>query len=215
MKLTSGFIFAAILSCTALMAAETALPDPLLDSPKSLQGKQSAVFAGGCFWCTEAVFELIRGVDTVISGYAGGDKKTAHYEMVGEGRTNHAESIQINYDASKISYGQLLKIFFGSAHDPTQVNRQGPDSGRQYRSAIFYVNEEQKKIAEAYIAQLTDAHVFSKKIATEVVALPAFYPAEGYHQDFVKLNPNHPYVLVNSVPKVQKTKAMFKDWIKK
>ena len=215
MKLTSGFIFAAILSCTALMAAETALPDPLLDSPKSLQGKQSAVFAGGCFWCTEAVFELIRGVDTVISGYAGGDKKTAHYEMVGEGRTNHAESIQINYDASKISYGQLLKIFFGSAHDPTQVNRQGPDSGRQYRSAIFYVNEEQKKIAEAYIAQLTEAHVFSKKNATEVAALPAFYPAEGYHQDFVKLNPNHPYVLVNSVPKVQKTKAMFKDWIKK
>jgi peptide-methionine (S)-S-oxide reductase len=214
MNFNFGTLFlAAMLSASTLMGAD--LPDPLLDSPKSLKGKQTAVFAGGCFWCTEAVFELIRGVDTVISGYAGGDKKSAHYKMVGEGITGHAESIQINYDASKISYGQLLKIFFGSAHDPTQLNRQGPDYGKQYRSAIFYVNEEQKKIAEAYIAQLNDAHVFKGKIATVVSALPEFYPAEDYHQDFVKLNPEHPYVVVNSVPKVQKTKAMFRDWIKK
>ena len=202
-----------ILGAVGLQAAD-ALPDPLIDSPKTLQGKQTAVFAGGCFWCTEAVFELIRGVDTVVSGYAGGDKKTAHYEMVGEGRTNHAESIQITYDAGKITYGQLLKVFFGSAHDPTQVNRQGPDSGKQYRSAIFYKNEEQKNIAESYIKQLNEAHVFKKPIATEVSSLPTFYPAEAYHQDFVKLHPDHGYVIVNSVPKVQKTKAMFKDWIK-
>ena len=208
------FLSFLILGTAGLQAADS-LPDPSIDSPKTLQGKQTAVFAGGCFWCTEAVFELIRGVDTVVSGYAGGDKKTAHYEMVGEGRTNHAESIQITYDAAKITYGQLLKVFFGSAHDPTQVNRQGPDSGRQYRSAIFYNSEEQRNIAESYIKQLNEAHVFKKPIATEVASLPTFYPAEAYHQDFVKLHPDHGYVIVNSVPKVQKTKAMFKDWIKK
>ena len=147
------FLVSLILSTVGIQAADS-LPDPSIDSPKTLQGKQTAVFAGGCFWCTEAVFEIIRGVDTVVSGYAGGDKKTAHYEMVGEGRTNHAESIQITYDAAKITYGQLLKVFFGSAHDPTQVNRQGPDSGRQYRSAIFYNSEEQRNIAESYIKQL-------------------------------------------------------------
>ena len=209
----TSILILAVLGVTAC-GADHALPKPILDSSKTLQGKQTAVFAGGCFWCTEAVFELIKGVDTVVSGYAGGDKKTAHYEMVGSGATSHAESIQITYDPAKITYGQLLMVFFGSAHDPTQKDRQGPDWGKQYRSAIFYSNEEQKKIAEAYIQQLNEAKVFSKKIATEVVALPAFYPAEDYHQDYVKQHPNEGYVMVNSIPKVKKTKALFADLLK-
>lgn len=194
--------------------ADHAVPKPVLDSPKTLQGRQTAVFAGGCFWCTEAVFELIKGVDTVVSGYAGGDKKTAHYQMVGSGATKHIESIQITYDPAKITYGQLLMVFFGAAHDPTQIDRQGPDSGKQYRSAIFYQTDDQKRIAEAYIQQLNEAKVFSKKIATEVLALPEFYPAESYHQDYVKHNPNEGYVVVNSIPKVKKTKALFPDLLK-
>ena len=194
--------------------ADHTLPRPIIDSAITQQGKRTAVFAGGCFWCTEAVFELIKGVDTVVSGYAGGDKKTAHYQMVGSGATKHAESIQITYDPSKITYGQLLMVFFGAAHDPTQVDKQGPDWGRQYRSAIFYINDDQKKIAEAYIQQLNEAKVFSKKIATEVVPLPEFYPAEDYHQDYVKHNPNEGYVVVNSIPKIKKTKAMFPDLLK-
>jgi peptide-methionine (S)-S-oxide reductase len=196
-------------------AASGSFPDPLIDvQPASTKAKQTAVFAGGCFWCTEAVFELIKGVDKVISGYAGGDRKSAHYDIVSSGRTDHAESVQITFDPAQISYGQLLKIFFSVAHDPTQLNRQGPDHGRQYRSAIFFVTPEQKRVAEAYIEQLEHAHVFSKPIVTQVNELKGFYPAEEYHQDFVKRNPNHPYVIANAIPKIQKTKKEFSGLLK-
>jgi peptide-methionine (S)-S-oxide reductase len=208
----------AAVTCALLAApaAATTIPDPAIDAERpDGKTKQVACFAGGCFWCTEAVFEQIAGVDKVISGYAGGDKKSAHYEIVSAGKTDHAESIQITFDPARISYGQLLKIFFSVAHDPTQLNQQGPDHGRQYRSAIFYVNPEQKRIAEAYIKQLTEAGVFHKPIVTQVSELKAFYPAEDYHQDFVKRNPDHPYVVVNAIPKIQKTRKEFPALIKK
>ena len=202
--------------CLVAAAAAATLPDPAIDAkPSAPKIKQVAVFAGGCFWCTEAVFEQIAGVDKVISGYAGGDKKSAHYETVSMGRTDHAESIQITFDPARISYGQLLKIFFSVAHDPTQLNQQGPDHGRQYRSAIFYVNGEQKNVAEAYINQLKDAEAFHGPIVTEVTELKAFYPAEEYHQDFVKRNPGHPYVVVNALPKIQKVRKEFPGLVKK
>ena len=199
------------LTCLVPVATVAAtLPNPAVDLPVA-KGKQTAVLAGGCFWCTEAVFEHVKGVERVVSGYAGGDADSAHYEVVGSGRTNHAESIQVTFDPAKITYGQILKIFLAVAHDPTQKDRQGPDWGRQYRSAVFYKDADQKRIAEAYIKQLTDAKVFAKPIATEVAKLPAFYPAEEYHQDFVKRNPNHRYVVVNSIPKVEKLKKEFPD----
>ena len=191
-------------------------PDPAIDPERSAtNGKQTAVFAGGCFWCTEAVFEQLVGVRKVVSGYAGGDAATAHYNIVGEGRTEHAESIEVTFDPSRISYGQLLKVFFSVAHDPTQLNRQGPDYGKQYRSAIFYENPEQKLTAEAYIEQLNNAKVFHGPIVTQVVPLKAFYPAEGYHQHFVQNNPTHPYVVANSLPKLQKLKKLYPDLVKK
>jgi len=200
----------------AASSAATTIPDPAIDAEHpAVKTKQVAVFAGGCFWCTEAVFEQIAGVDKVISGYAGGDKKSAHYEIVSAGRTDHAESIQITFDPARISYGQLLKIFFSVAHDPTQLNQQGPDHGRQYRSAVFYMNPEQKHVAEAYIKQLDEAKAFHKPIVTEVSELKAFYPAEEYHQDFVKRNPDHPYVVVNAIPKIQKTRKEFPSLVKK
>jgi peptide-methionine (S)-S-oxide reductase len=191
-------------------------PDPAIDIPAAPGAKmQSAVLAGGCFWCTEAVYERLEGVKEVTSGYAGGTAETANYEAVSSGLTEHAESIRIVFDPAKISYGQILKIFFSVAHDPTQLNRQGPDWGRQYRSAIFYADEQQKKVAEAYIAQLNAAKVFDKKIVTEVVPLKKFYPAEGYHQDFVRRNPRQPYVVVNALPKVEKLKKQYPDRVKK
>jgi peptide-methionine (S)-S-oxide reductase len=191
------------------------LPDPAVDTDRSaIKGKQTAVLAGGCFWCTEAVFELFAGVEKVVSGYSGGDAKTAHYEIVGSGATDHAESIEITFDPAKITYGQILKIFFSVAHDPTQLNRQGPDYGRQYRSAIFYNSPEQQHIAEAYIQQLGEAKVFKSRIVTQVVPLNAFYPAEGYHQDYVKHNPANPYVVANSVPKIKKAKEEFPTMLK-
>jgi len=200
----------------ATLAAGASLPDPKIDVERAAaKAKQVAVFAGGCFWCTEAVFEEIAGVEKVISGYAGGDKKSAHYEMVSSGRTDHAESIQITFDPAKVSFGTLLKVFFSVAHDPTQLNMQGPDHGRQYRSAIFYVNAEQKRVAEAYIKQLDEAKVFSRPIVTQVAELKAFYPAEEYHQDYVKRNPDNPYVVINAIPKVKKTRAQFEGMIKK
>lgn len=189
------------------------LPDPTMDL-KPVQGLQTMVLAGGCFWCTEAVFEPLRGVTEVVSGYAGGSKETAHYKLVSGGGTQHAEAIQIRYDPAQISYGQLLKIFFSVAHDPTQLNRQGPDYGAQYRSSIFYANEEQRLIAEAYIRQLTSAKSFAKPIVTKLESLTAFYPAEEYHQDFVKRNPMHPYVMVNSAPKIKKLKTLFPSMLK-
>jgi peptide-methionine (S)-S-oxide reductase len=208
----------ALAAASLLVAAKSAtpFPDPTVDADRaSAKGKQTAVFAGGCFWCTEAVFEQLAGVDKVVSGYAGGDAATAHYEIVGSGKTNHAESIEITYDPARISYGTLLKVFFSVAHDPTQLNRQGPDYGRQYRSAIFYKDEEQKRVAEAYIKQLNEAEVFKKPIVTEVAALTRFYPAEAYHQDFVRLHPDHPYVVQNSLPKMDKLKKQFGPLLKK
>ena len=163
----------------------------------------SPVAAGGCFWGMEGVFERLRGVEDVVSGYSGGDQSTAHYEMVSTGRTGHAESIRVIYDPSQISYGTLLKVFFSVAHDPTQLNYQGPDHGTQYRSAIFYTNEEQKRIAEQYIRTLERAKVFDKPIVTQVVPLKAFYPAEDYHQDFMDNNPSYPYIVYWDLPKVR------------
>ena len=206
-------LFVAVLSVSA---ATGPFPDPAIDAERSpVKSKQTAVLAGGCFWCTEVVFERVIGVDKVVSGYSGGDAASAHYKTVSEGRTEHAEAIQITYDSSRISYGQLLKIFFSVAHDPTQLNRQGPDYGKQYRSAIFYSNDEQKRIAEAYIQQLNQAHTFSGPIVTQVVALKAFYPAEAYHQDFVSNNPVHPYVMANALPKLDKLKKLYPAWVRK
>jgi peptide-methionine (S)-S-oxide reductase len=184
-------------------------PDPKEDESLASAGEQrKIVLAGGCFWCTEGVYQQIPGVMGVVSGYAGGTKETADYETVSTGTTDHAEAIEITYDAGKTTLGQLLKVFFAVAHDPTQLNRQGPDHGRQYRSAIFYANDEQKRIAEAYIRQLTDAKVYSDKIVTTLEPLKpgGFYPAEAYHQNFVKRNPRHGYIVQQALPKVEKAK---------
>ena len=204
-------------AATALLSfGASKLPDPVLGTEKSAtKTSEKAVVAGGCFWCTEAVFESVKGVTKVVSGYSGGDAATAKYEIIGSGKTQHAEAIEITFDPRQISYGTILKIFFAVAHDPTQVNRQGPDWGPQYRSAIHWADAEQEKIARAYVKQLEEAKVFSKPIATELAPLKKFYPAEGYHQDFVKNNPYHPYVVVNSTPKVEKLKKEFPDLYRK
>jgi peptide-methionine (S)-S-oxide reductase len=195
-----------LLCVSTLAAAE--FPDPVIDNKSPVAaGKQTAVLAGGCFWCVEAVFQQIAGVEKVVSGYSGGDKSTAHYEMVSTGTTGHAESVQVTYDPKKISYGQILKVFFDVAHNPTQLNRQGPDVGPQYRSVVFYSNPEQKKIAEAYIKQLDDAKVYPTKIVTQVVELKTFYPAEEHHQNFCNWNPTNPYVVNVAMPKVEKVKT--------
>lgn len=183
-------------------------PDPIVDSPLAGQpGAASAVLAGGCFWCVEAVYKNLVGVSSVKSGYAGGSAETADYETVCTGRTNHAESVEVVYDPSKLSYGQILKVFFSIAHDPTQLNRQGPDTGRQYRSAIFYADDQQKRVAETYIDQLNKAHVFDRPIVTELVPLEAFYEAETYHQDYAARNPLNPYIMFNAQPKVRKIRS--------
>jgi peptide-methionine (S)-S-oxide reductase len=173
--------------------------------------QQTAVIAGGCFWGIQAVFQHTKGVISATSGYSGGLAKTAEYELVSTGETGHAESVQITYDPSKITYGQLLRVFFSVAHDPTQLNRQGPDEGTQYRSSIFYGGDEQKRIAEAYIAQLDKAKVFQRSIVTQVVPLKAFYPAEAYHQDYAALHPNNPYIVYNDAPKVAHLREQFPD----
>jgi peptide-methionine (S)-S-oxide reductase len=198
----------------AMSASRVEFPDPATDI-KPGSGKQSVVLAGGCFWCTEAVFEIIEGVEDVISGYSGGTKETAKYDIVSTGRTGHAEAILVTYDPAKISYGQLLKIFFSVAHDPTSLNRQGADAGPQYRSAIFYADDEQKRVAEAYIKQLNDAHVFSKPIVTQVVPLDKFYTAEAYHQNYAVRNRSNPYIVNVSDPKVEKLKKMFPGCVRK
>ena len=186
------------------------LPAPALDAPKAAApGLARAVFAGGCFWGVEAVFRHVRGVRTAVSGYAGGDAKSADYETVSSGATGHAESVQVTFDPAQVSYGELLRIFFSVAHDPTELNRQGPDFGTQYRSAIFYVDEGQKRVAEAYIRQLSAAKVFPRPIVTQVVALPAFYPAEDYHQDYLARHPNQPYIVFNDLPKLAALKEQF------
>lgn len=179
-----------------------ALPDAKIDAPRAAGKPQVAVFAGGCFWGIEAVFEHTKGVQRVESGYAGGSASTAQYELVGSGRTGHAESVRIVYDPAQISYGQLLKVFFSVAHDPTQLNRQGPDTGTQYRSEIFAASDQQQKIATAYIAQLDASKHYARPIVTKVEPLKGFYPAEDYHQDYARRNPNDTYIVFNDAPKV-------------
>jgi peptide-methionine (S)-S-oxide reductase len=191
------------------------LADPAIDLPKTAEKKsQSLVLAGGCFWGVEGVFEKLKGVSTVVSGYSGGLSKTANYYAVSTGMTGHAESVQITYDPEQISYGQLLKIFFSIAHDPTQRDRQGNDVGTQYRSAIFVANDEEKRVAQAYIDQLNQSQVFAKPIATQVNAIDRFYTAEDHHQDFMKQNPKYPYVVVHDLPKIERLTQQFPQWIK-
>ena len=198
------FLSGATMACSAVTASNATIPDPAVDEAlASAKGKQTAVLSGGCFWGVEAVFEHVKGVTNVKSGYSGGTASTAQYEKVSTGDTGHAESVQITYDPSQVTYGQLLKVFFAVAHDPTQLNRQGPDSGTQYRSAIFYSNEDQKRIAQAYIDQLNHAKVFGRPIVTQVGALQAFYEAESYHQDYLAHHPDEPYIVVNDLPKVE------------
>ncbi|WP_061019864.1 peptide-methionine (S)-S-oxide reductase MsrA [Bradyrhizobium sp. CCH5-F6] len=193
-------------------AAEEAvvIPAPAVDAAPA-SGIQTAVLAGGCFWGVQGVFQHTAGVVNAVSGYAGGTKATADYKAVSSGRTDHAESVEIKYDPKKISYGKILQIYFSVVHDPTQLNRQGPDVGPQYRSAIFTTSDEQKKVAEAYIAQLNAAKVFKKPIVTKLGPLEAFYPAEAYHQDYLTLHPNQPYIAYNDIPKVENLKKLFAD----
>ncbi len=195
-------------------AAESAttISAPTIDANKVKGPLQTVVFAGGCFWGTQGVFEHVRGVRKVLSGYSGGDASTARYEAIGSGRTGHAESIQITYDPAQVSYGELLQVFFSVAHDPTQLNRQGPDSGTQYRSAIFYSNDAQKNIATSYIAQLDKANVFRRAIVTEVSPLKAFYPAEDYHQDYLIRNPRAPYIVIHDLPKIANLKKLLPNF---
>jgi peptide-methionine (S)-S-oxide reductase len=195
-------------------AAEQAvvIPAPAVDTAAPPgAGLQTIVVAGGCFWGVQAVFQHTKGVTAAVSGYAGGEKQTAHYEMVGTGRTGHAESVAVTFDPRQISYGKILQIYFSVVHNPTELNRQGPDSGTQYRSAIFYANDDQKRIANAYIAELNKAHVYGGPIVTRLEALTGFYPAETYHQDFAVLHPSYPYIVVNDLPKVENLKGLFAD----
>jgi len=193
------------------VAAETAviLPAAAVDNPKAAGPLQTAVLAGGCFWGVQAVYQHVQGVREVLSGYSGGTKSTADYEIVSTGRTDHAESVQIRFDPKEVSYGEILRIYFSVVHNPTELNKQGPDVGTQYRSNIFYTDETQKKIATAYIAQLDKAKSFGQKIVTRVDPLKAFYPAEDYHQDFLIKNPKQPYIVKFDIPKVQNFKTTF------
>ncbi|HKT50515.1 MAG TPA: peptide-methionine (S)-S-oxide reductase MsrA [Candidatus Angelobacter sp.] len=204
---------ASVVACRQAHAGSVSpLPAPAVDVPLSkTAGQATAVLSGGCFWGIQAVFEHVKGVISATSGYTGGEASTAHYEMVSDGDTGHAESVSVVYDPSQISYGELLRVFFSVAHDPTEVNRQGPDTGTQYRSMISYANPEQKKIAEAYVQQLNKAKVFSRPIATQVVPLKAFYPAEAYHQDYAAHHPSDPYIYFNDAPKVEHLKKQFPD----
>jgi peptide-methionine (S)-S-oxide reductase len=207
-----GALAIAAFAVAPTRAAEDAVvvPPPAADVPAS-DGLQTAVVSGGCFWGVQGVFQHTAGIASAVSGYAGGNKSTASYEQVSSGSTGHAESVQIKYDPKKISYGKILQIFFSVVHDPTQLNRQGPDSGTQYRSAIFTTSDEQKKVADAYIAQLDAAKVYPKPIVTKVGPLQGFFAAEDYHQDYLTLHPNQPYIAYNDIPKVQNLKKMFAD----
>jgi peptide-methionine (S)-S-oxide reductase len=188
------------------------VPAPALDNPKNDGALQTAVVAGGCFWGMQGVFEHVRGVHEVLAGYAGGSRSTAQYEEVSTGRTGHAESVQITFDPREVTYGELLQIYFSVAHDPTQLDRQGPDSGSQYRSAVFYADATQRRIAENYIAQLNQGKSFAAPVVTRVDALKGFYPAEGYHQDFYLKNPQYPYIVINDLPKIRNLKVLFPQY---
>jgi peptide-methionine (S)-S-oxide reductase len=201
-----------VAACTANAGtpAAAAVPAPAVDSPRAAApGQQSVVVAGGCFWGIQAVFQHVKGVIRATSGYSGGSKRNAEYDIVSTGETGHAESVEIVYDPSQITYGELLHVFFSVAHDPTELNRQGPDEGTQYRSVIFYTNDEQKRVADAYIAQLDAAKIFPHKIVTQVVPLQAFYPAEAYHQNYATLHPYQPYIMYNDAPKVEHLREQF------
>ena len=198
------------LTACAATASNAPFPNPANDEPKTTtHGTETAVLAGGCFWGMQSVFEHVRGVRQVWAGYSGGNANTAQYDVVSEGNTGHAESVKIAFDPAVISYGQLLKIYFAVAHDPTTLNRQGPDAGTQYRSEIFYANAEQKNIAESYIKQINAAKVFDDSIVTLVQPLTGFYPAEDYHQDYARKHPDNPYILINDAPKVAHLKQQF------
>ena len=204
---------ALVAAFTITGGAASRLPDAAVDPPQT--GKQTAVLAGGCFWGVEAVFERLNGVSEAVSGYAGGTKGTAHYEIVGTGTTGHAESVQITYDPAVISYGRLLKVFFAVAHDPTELNRQGPDEGTQYRSSIFYATPEQKTVAEAYVRQLNAAKIFRAPIVTKIVPLEGFYAAEAYHQNFLDHHPDYPYIVYNDLPKLEHLKKEFPELLRR
>jgi len=206
-----------LIALTAAPAAERAfiIPPPAAEQPANAASapatQEKAVIAGGCFWGVQAVFQHVKGVSNAVSGYAGGQANTANYNAVSGGRTGHAEAVEITYDPKQVSYGQLLQIYFSVAHDPTQLNRQGPDHGTQYRSAVFPANDSQRKVAEAYIAQLNKTGVYPKALATTIEPLQAFYPAEEYHQDYLVRNPNSMYIVINDVPKVENLAKTFPD----
>ena len=217
--MSNCFIFLSVLATALVLApvnaagsGNTALPSPSTDAVlATAKSQQTAVVAGGCFWGIQAVFQHVKGVISATSGYSGGAAKTAEYEVVSTGGTGHAESVKITYDPSQVTYGQLLRVFFSVAHDPTQLNRQGPDEGSQYRSVVFYSNVEQKRIAEAYIAQLEKARVFPSRIVTQIVPLNAFYPAEAYHQNYAASHPNNLYIVYNDAPKVAHLQQQFPE----
>lgn len=219
MSIRNVLLFSAVaaLGGVLLLASSKApFPDPAVDvAASSAPGHQTAVLAGGCFWGMEAVFEHLKGVTNVVSGFAGGEKSTAHYEMVSTGSTGHAESVKITYDPSQITFGQILKVYFSVAHNPTELNRQGPDTGTQYRSAIFYMDDEQKNVAEAYIRQLEDSKVFSRKIVTQVVPFHGFYAAEAYHQHYLENHPEQPYIIYNDLPKLAALKKQYPQMCKR
>jgi peptide-methionine (S)-S-oxide reductase len=206
--IVSGTVLVVGNRATAVAAGRSgALPSPVVDDAlATAKSEQTAVFAGGCFWGVQAVFQHVKGVKSAISGYAGGNVASPSYEEVSSGTTGHAESVRVTYDPSQITYGQLLRVFFSVAHDPTQLNRQGPDVGTQYRSVIFYTNDSQKRIATAYVDQLTNAKVFSRPIVTQVVSFRAFNVAESYHQNYATLHPYEPYIMINDAPKVANLK---------
>jgi peptide-methionine (S)-S-oxide reductase len=201
----------AIRNYSAAAEGARVLPMPAVDVPPGQATSAVIILAGGCFWGVQGVFQHVKGVTSAVSGYAGGEKKTADYEAVSTGRTGHAESVQVTYDPRQISYGRLLQIFFSVAHDPTELNRQGPDTGPQYRSAIFSTTAEQATVAKAYIAQLDLAHAFKKPIVTKIDPDRTFYPAEAYHQDYLTRNPRNPYIAINDLPKIDDLKRVFAD----
>jgi len=209
--LVVGALLAAVAFATPRSTAEEArvVAPPAVDEPAGRPAPEVAVVAGGCFWGVQGVFQHVNGVVSAVSGYDGGAKETAHYEMTSNGDTGHAESVRITFDPGKISYGHILQIFFSVAHDPTELNRQGPDEGTQYRSTIFPMNAEQARVAKAYIAQLNGAHAFRAPIVTTVEENRSFYPAEGYHQDFLVRNPTYPYIVFNDLPKIENLKRLF------
>jgi len=219
----SGRLFLAAVGGTVLVAlglhfgvgsaraaeAAVVIPPPAVDEPAAGRHTETAVFAGGCFWGVQGVFQHVKGVTNAVSGYAGGAKDTAHYETVSGGNTGHAESVQVTFDPTQVSYGKLLQVYFSVAHDPTTLNYQGPDHGTQYRSALFPTDDEQRKVAQAYIAQLDSAKVYRAPIVTRIEPFKGFYPAEGYHQNFLTLNPDYPYIVINDLPKVAELKRVF------